>query len=302
MSENSAANSAQREYWNTVAGPRWVGLEGFCQRRVRAVNDLLRFGRGSRLASECSRLAVAPAPLPYRSQRPSASAARSWAPTFGRDAVERPQAPRRSRATQRFADRGRCAKPSIRAWPFRSDRLALWRHVFRRSEGSFRQSARRGTTRGSAVLCLLGSAGRQSPLARPLRGGPAPPRAAGAKAAACARPDGIRRPRLRALLPRRRRVRGDRNSPRDPGRRRLDAAGGGQACLHHGTLGPAYRREETRRSDARDDPARNRGRLRRPPSGRNSAAAVDGAHRDRAPPTMRCRKNRMRLPTTSLSG
>jgi SAM-dependent methyltransferase len=41
MSENSAANSAQREYWNTVAGPRWVGLEGFVERRVRAVNDLL---------------------------------------------------------------------------------------------------------------------------------------------------------------------------------------------------------------------------------------------------------------------
>ncbi len=41
MSENIAANAAQREYWNTVAGPRWVGLEGFVERRVRAVNDLL---------------------------------------------------------------------------------------------------------------------------------------------------------------------------------------------------------------------------------------------------------------------
>ena len=29
------------EYWNTVAGPRWVGLEGFVERRVQAVNDLL---------------------------------------------------------------------------------------------------------------------------------------------------------------------------------------------------------------------------------------------------------------------
>ncbi|HTV45961.1 MAG TPA: class I SAM-dependent methyltransferase [Stellaceae bacterium] len=35
------ANAAQQEYWNTVAGPRWVGLEGFVERRVRAVNDLL---------------------------------------------------------------------------------------------------------------------------------------------------------------------------------------------------------------------------------------------------------------------
>jgi len=35
------ANTAQHEYWNTVAGPRWVGLGGFVERRVRAVNDLL---------------------------------------------------------------------------------------------------------------------------------------------------------------------------------------------------------------------------------------------------------------------
>ncbi len=41
MPEDADANAAQQEYWNTVAGPRWVGLEGFVERRVRAVNDLL---------------------------------------------------------------------------------------------------------------------------------------------------------------------------------------------------------------------------------------------------------------------
>jgi SAM-dependent methyltransferase len=41
MSGNMVANTAQREYWNTVAGPRWVGLEGFVERRVGGVNDLL---------------------------------------------------------------------------------------------------------------------------------------------------------------------------------------------------------------------------------------------------------------------
>src|SRR5438309_9505783 len=41
MTETGAANAAQQEYWNTVAGPRWVGLGGFVERRVRAVNDLL---------------------------------------------------------------------------------------------------------------------------------------------------------------------------------------------------------------------------------------------------------------------
>jgi SAM-dependent methyltransferase len=34
-------NSAQREYWNKVAGPRWVGLGGIVERRVEVVNGLL---------------------------------------------------------------------------------------------------------------------------------------------------------------------------------------------------------------------------------------------------------------------
>ena len=38
---NTGANEAQQQYWNTVAGPRWVGLGGFVERRVGAVNDLL---------------------------------------------------------------------------------------------------------------------------------------------------------------------------------------------------------------------------------------------------------------------
>ena len=41
MTESSIANTAQYEYWNTVAGPRWIGLGGFVERRVRAVTDLL---------------------------------------------------------------------------------------------------------------------------------------------------------------------------------------------------------------------------------------------------------------------
>jgi SAM-dependent methyltransferase len=41
VADDPGANAAQRDYWNTVAGPRWVGLEGFVERRVLAVNDLL---------------------------------------------------------------------------------------------------------------------------------------------------------------------------------------------------------------------------------------------------------------------
>lgn len=48
MADEEIANTAQREYWNTVAGPRWVGLEGFVERRVRAVNDLLLARSGAK--------------------------------------------------------------------------------------------------------------------------------------------------------------------------------------------------------------------------------------------------------------
>ena len=41
MVESNIANTAQHEYWNTVAGPRWVGLGGFVEHRMRAFNDLL---------------------------------------------------------------------------------------------------------------------------------------------------------------------------------------------------------------------------------------------------------------------
>ena len=41
MTDGRIANTAQHQYWNTIAGPRWVGLGGFVERRVAAVNDLL---------------------------------------------------------------------------------------------------------------------------------------------------------------------------------------------------------------------------------------------------------------------
>jgi SAM-dependent methyltransferase len=41
MSDVRIANTAQHQYWNTVAGPRWVGLAGFVERRVAVVNELL---------------------------------------------------------------------------------------------------------------------------------------------------------------------------------------------------------------------------------------------------------------------
>jgi SAM-dependent methyltransferase len=38
---STGANAAQQEYWNGVAGPRWVGLAGYVEKRVERINDLL---------------------------------------------------------------------------------------------------------------------------------------------------------------------------------------------------------------------------------------------------------------------
>ncbi len=48
MTESNIANTAQHEYWNRIAGPRWVGLDGFVERRVGAVNELLLARSGVR--------------------------------------------------------------------------------------------------------------------------------------------------------------------------------------------------------------------------------------------------------------
>lgn len=40
MSE-AIANVAQQDHWNTVAGPKWVGLGEVMETRMRAVNELL---------------------------------------------------------------------------------------------------------------------------------------------------------------------------------------------------------------------------------------------------------------------
>jgi len=40
------ANAAQRRYWNTIAGPRWVAAPGFRERRNRESTELLLAGLG----------------------------------------------------------------------------------------------------------------------------------------------------------------------------------------------------------------------------------------------------------------
>ena len=41
MTQSRIANTAQHEYWNTVGGPRWIGLAGVVERRNFVFNDIL---------------------------------------------------------------------------------------------------------------------------------------------------------------------------------------------------------------------------------------------------------------------
>ena len=243
MATHSTANAAQQEYWNALAGPRWVGLEGFVERRVRgsqrsAVEPLggcrRRAGARNRLRHWRVHCAIG-----RGGRRTRASGRRRR--HLRCDAGRRTQADRRKRTAQRLANAGRRADPQIRARPFRPDRLALWRHVLRDSGGGIHQFASRGAPRRPAVFCLLETPYGQPSLADPLRSGLAPSGAARAQAPQRPRTDGVRRPRSCALVARRGRVRGHRDPPRGPGHLHLVAARGGRARLHHGPLRSADR-------------------------------------------------------------
>ncbi len=157
MASDEMANAAQREYWNRVAGPRWVGLEGFVERRVQPVNDLLlrrsAAASGERVLEVGCGTGAATVPL--------AKAVGAKGEVAGRrhleaDAGSGARAHRAKRAQECDVRRDRRADPLVRARPFRSRRIAFRRHVLRRSEGGFREFAARRTARRKALFCLLG--------------------------------------------------------------------------------------------------------------------------------------------------
>ena len=169
MTESSIANTAQHEYWNTVAGPRWVGLDGFVERRIGAVNELLLARSKLNLGESVLEIGcgTGAATVPF------AEAVGPEGKVFGVDISEpmlaaRAKAHRRKRARQHLLDAGRCAGSPLRARPVRPDRLTVRRHVLRRSGRGLRQSPARGAARRAVVLCLLGAARRERALAHSL--------------------------------------------------------------------------------------------------------------------------------------
>ena len=105
-----------------------------------------------------------------------------------------------------------------------------------------------------AVLCLLGHARRQPALADPRRSRFRPARPARAVAADMPRPDGIPRPRLRALVSRSGRVCRHRDRFRAPGGVRCNAGRGGRVRLSDGPVVAADRRKAAGRGDTPHDP------------------------------------------------
>jgi SAM-dependent methyltransferase len=237
---NTTANAAQKEYWNTIAGPHWVGLEGFVERRVQAVNDLLLTRSGVAAGERVLEVGCGTGAFTV----PLAAAIGGRGEVLGADISAAMLASARKRLGEAGLSNVTLTEADAQTHEFEPDRFDLiaWRfgvNVLCRSEGGFRQSVASGAAPRSAVFCLLGTARGQLSLAYPLRGGAAPSRSARAETAPCSRSDGIRRPGLLALVSRRRRVRGNRDAPRDAGCLRLDPAGGSRACSHHGPIRPA---------------------------------------------------------------
>ena len=163
MTEDRIANTAQQEYWNTVAGPRWVGFGGLVERCVRAVNDLL-LARSAVIPGE-SVLEIScgtgAATVPFAEavgERGRVVGVDISEPMLGR----RPPTHRRKRARQHLAGAGRCAGPPLRRRPLRSDCLALWRHVFCRSGRSVQQSSTCGYLRRDWAVAYVLSVGDRS--------------------------------------------------------------------------------------------------------------------------------------------
>src|SRR5262249_31019793 len=57
------ANAAQRRYWNTVAGPRWVASPGFTERRDQESLALLRAAAALNGAESALKVGCGPAAL-----------------------------------------------------------------------------------------------------------------------------------------------------------------------------------------------------------------------------------------------
>ncbi len=149
---NTAANADQQEYWNTVAGPRWVELAGFVEKRVQKVNDLLLARSavaGEKVLEVGCGTGAATVPL--------AEAVGNTGEVVGIDISE----PMLAAARERISNSGlrnitllraERAGACLRAQPLRPDRVALWRDVLCRSSRRFPKPARRGPPRRAAVL------------------------------------------------------------------------------------------------------------------------------------------------------
>ena len=213
---STGANAAQQEYWNSVAGPRWVGLAGYVEKRVERINDLLlvrsAVAPGEKVLEVGCGTGAATVPL--------AEAVGDTGEVVGIDISEPMLAAARERISQsglRNITLLQCGRAGsrLRAPTLRPDRVALWRDVLCRSGSRLPKPARCDASRRAAVLCVLGSARGKSALADPLRNCSPAFGTTGAKASPCTGACGFRRAGIPALRARTGGVREHRDPARD---------------------------------------------------------------------------------------
>ena len=159
------ANAAQRRYWNTVAGPRWVASPGFRERRNQESLALLLARLGLSDGESVLEIGCGTGALTL----PLAEAVGEHGRVVAVDISE----PMLGAARQRWAS-AHCATPlccpgtrkSLRLSPPRStSRPRAWGDVFRRSSDGLPQYPRRVEARRTPRFRLLGAARGEPALA-----------------------------------------------------------------------------------------------------------------------------------------
>ncbi len=252
MAAAGTANAAQQEYWNKVAGPRWVGLEGFIERRVRAVNDLLLRHSAAAAGERALEIGCGTGAFTV----PLAEAVGDRGEVVGADISEAMLAGARKRLAESGLKNVSLVQADAQTHKFEPGRFDLVASRFgvmffadpAAAFANLRAAARPG---GRLCFACWGPLDENEHWLIPYRvalrhlGPPEPKPARAPGPMAFSDPDYVRAFLGTAGFA------GDRDRPRDARHLCLVAGGGGRARLYHGPVRAPHRREEARRGNRR---------------------------------------------------
>ena len=254
------ANAAQRRYWNTVAGPRWVASPGFRERRNQESLALLLAHLN--LTGGESVLEIGPGTGALTV--PLAEAVGEHGRVVAVDISE----PMLDAARQKVAERGlgnvtlHSGDAQVFAFEPAAFDLATSRMgvmFFADPAAAFRNIKSALKPGGRLAFACWAPNRREPALADFLRRRAATSRAAGTAPRARARPARLWRPRLYPSDPRGGRVCRDRGRARPSDNHLRQPRGGSPPGADDGTNGAADRSQKSRRGDAPGDRPRHRG-------------------------------------------